>query len=49
MEGALRADGVLIATKVRFSYVDPVKITSRVDTVSATTGSFTTLGITASA
>lgn len=43
IEGTLRADGVLLASEIRFSYLDPVAITSRVDSVSA--DSFTTLGI----
>ena len=46
VEGALRADRVLIASKVRFSYVDPIQITAQVDSVDATSGSLTTLGIT---
>jgi len=46
VEGSLRADGVLIATKVRFSYVDPVAITARVESLNVATGSFTALGIT---
>jgi uncharacterized protein DUF5666 len=43
VEGTSRADGVLLASEIRFSYLDPVAITSRVDSVSA--DSFTTLGI----
>jgi hypothetical protein len=45
VKGALRIDGVLIATEVRVSPVDEVYITAQVDSISEATRSLTTLGI----
>ena len=46
VKGALRADGVLVATAIKFSPVDPVDIKAQIDSVSEVAGSLTTLGIT---